>query len=289
VFLSTVIATNGLLLSGLPLQEAVRDFAELGFDAFELPHPIFYKGIFRGSAPEEVGPLVSLLQEIDLRGLAIASVNAANDFLKSGQSEFSEEVRKTEIVVDTATELGVKLVRVFVGEPKEGMSKHDCRELAIKGLREVAEYAEEAGKVLALENHGRYSNDFDEETTILEAVGSNALGLNLDSGNYYWFGYKVSEVEDILRKASKLAVHTHLKNEVSTNEGERRKPGECIVARLWKGDLDLAGFVTNLRDTGYQGAYSIEEEFAGMEKMTASELAKAVSEDIAQLKKILGH
>jgi sugar phosphate isomerase/epimerase len=289
VLLFTVIATNGLLFSGLPLREAVRAFAGLGFDAFELPHPIFYKGIFKRSAPEEIKPLVSLLKDMDLGGLAIASVNAANDFLKPGESEFSEEVRKTKIVVDTATELGVELVRVFVGEPKEGMSKQDCRELAIKGLGEVAEYAERAGKVLALENHGRYSNDFDEETTILEAVGSDALRLNLDSGNYYWFGYTVSEVEHILRKASKLAVHTHLKNEISANKGERRKPGECTVARLWSGDLDLVGFVTNLRDTGYQGAYSIEEEFAGMEKMTAIELEKAVSEDTAQLKKILGH
>lgn len=215
-------------------------------------------------------------------------MNAANDFLKSGESEFSEEVRKTKIVVDTATELGVELVRVFVGEPKEGMSKQDCRGLAIRGLREVAEYAEEAGKVLALENHGRYSNDFDEEITILKAVGSDTLRLNLDSGNYYWFGYTVSEVEGILRRASKLAVHTHLKNEVSANKDERRKPGECTVARLWNGDLDLAGFVRNLRDTGYRGTYSIEEEFAGMEEMTPSELRKAVSEDIAQLKNILG-
>jgi sugar phosphate isomerase/epimerase len=57
---------------------------------------------------------------------------------------------------------------------------------------------------------------------------------------------------------------------------------------LWNGDLDLAGFVRNLRDTGYRGAYSIEEEFAGMEEMTPGELRKAVSEDIAQLKDILG-
>jgi sugar phosphate isomerase/epimerase len=288
VSLFTVIATNGLLFSGLPLQGAVQAFAELGFDAFELPHPIFYRDIFQGSAPEEVKPLVSLLQDMDLEGLTIASVNAANDFLKPAESEFSEEVRKTKIVVDTATELGVELVRVFVGEPKEAMSKQDCRGLAIRGLREVAEYAEEAGKVLALENHGRYSNDFDEETTILKAVGSDALRLNLDSGNYYWFGYTVSEVEDILRRASKLAVHTHLKNEVSANKDERRKPGECTVARLWNGDLDLAGFVRNLRDTGYRGTYSIEEEFAGMEEMTPGELRKAVSEDIAQLKNILG-
>ncbi|HYA22336.1 MAG TPA: sugar phosphate isomerase/epimerase [Thermoproteota archaeon] len=282
-----MIATNGLLFAGLPLQEAIQALSELKLDAFELPHPIFYKRVFKGSAPEEVKLLVSLLRSLDLRGLRIASVNAANDFLKPVESEFSEEVRKTKLVVDTAAELNVKLIRVFVGEPKEGMSKQRCRDLAIKGLREVADYAEGTGKVLALENHGRYSNDFGEEMAILNTIGSDALRLNLDSGNYYWFGYTVAEVESILRKASRLAVHTHLKNETSIGKHQRREPGECTVARLWRGDLDIAGFVRDLRDAGYEGAYSIEEEFAGMEDMTLRELREAVSEDIVNLRKAL--
>jgi len=282
-----MIATNGLLFARMPLEEAVRAFSELKLEAFELPHPIFYKHIFQGSAPEDVDPLVSLLRHMDMEGLAIVSVNAGNDFLKLSESEFLEEVRKTKIVVDTAAELDVRLVRVFVGEPKEGMSKQRCRELAIRGLQEVAAYARDAGRVLALENHGRYSNDFDEEMAILNTVGSDALRLNLDSGNYYWFGYTVGEVRDILRKASKLAVHTHIKNETSASKDKRREPGECTVTRLWKGDLDIVEFLRGLRDAGYGGAYSIEEEFAGMEDLTATELAAAVSEDVVQLRKVL--
>jgi len=282
-----MIATNGLLYAGLPIAEAISGFREVGFDAFELPHPLFYKGIFSGSAPEEVRPLVSVLREIDMGQLKVVSVNAGNDFLKASKQELSEEVRKTKIVVDTAADLGVDLVRVFVGEPKEGMSKGDCRELAVGALREVTRYAEEAGRVLALENHGRYSNDFDEEMAILKAVGSDTLRLNVDSGNYYWYGYTVAETNDVLRKASEFAVHTHLKNEISWDKSKRRKPGECTVTRLWSGDVDVAGFVRNLRDAGYRGAYSIEEEFAGMKEMTTGQLREAVSEDIAQLKSVL--
>lgn len=282
-----MIATNGLLYSGLPLGDAVRGFKEAGFEGFELPHPIFYKGIFRSTAPEEVRPLVSALHDVSLEELKIVSVNAGNDFLKPGESEFSEEVRKTKVVIDTASELGVELVRVFVGEPKEGMSTHDCRKLAVRALRDITDYAERAGKLLALENHGRYSNDFDEELRILQEIGSDSLKLNVDSGNYYWFGYSISETQDILRRASRLAVHTHLKNEESKDKNHRRSPGECTVVRLWKGDIDVAQFVRELRDTGYGGAYSIEEEFAGMGDLAPTELREAVSEDVRELKAVL--
>jgi len=282
-----MITTNGLLYSGLALADAIRGFKEAGFEAFELPHPIFYKGIFRGTAPEQVKPLVSALHDVTFGELRIVSVNAGNDFLKPNESEFLKEVAKTKVVIDTASELGVRLVRVFIGEPKEGMGAHDCRKLAVRALREVTEYAEGAGKVLALENHGGYSNDFDEELAILEEVGSDSLRLNADSGNYYWFGYSVTETQDILRRASRLAVHTHLKNEQSEEKNRRRSPGECTVVRLWKGDIDIAQFVRDLRNVRYGGAYSIEEEFAGMGDLSPAELREAVREDVQELKATL--
>jgi len=282
-----MIATNGLLFSGLALADAVSEFREAGFEGFELPHPVFYKGIFRGTAPEEVRPLVEALRDVDLGGLKIVSVNAGNDFLKPDEREFSEELRRTKVVIDTAEELGVGLVRVFAGEPKEGMTSRDCRDLAVRALREVTGYAERLDKVLALENHGRYSNNFDEELAILRAIGSDNLRLNVDSGNYYWFGYTVSETHQILESASSLAVHTHLKNETSEERETRRFPGRCTVVRLWEGDIDVAGFVRRLRDIGYRGAYSIEEEFAGMGEMTPTQLREAVSEDIQGLKRAL--
>ena len=282
-----MITTNGLLYSGLALADAVQGFKEAGFEAFELPHPIFYKGIFKGTAPEEVRPLVSALRDANPGGLKIVSVNAGNDFLRPNESEFSKEVGKTKLVIDTASELGVGLVRVFIGEPKEGMNKQDCRKLAVKALREVTEYAEGAGKVLALENHGRYSNNFDEELAILKEIGSDTLRLNVDSGNYYWFGYSISETQDILRRASRLAVHTHFKNEQSKDKDRRRSPGECTVVRLWKGDIDIAQFVRDLRDARYEGAYSIEEEFAGMGDLSPSELREAVREDVRELRAAL--
>jgi len=282
-----MIATNGLLFSNLTLREAVSGFAEVGFDAFELPHPIFYKGIFNGTASEDVRTLCSQLGQVGLKEVSLVSVNAANDFLKTSRGEFDEEVSKTKVVIDTATELGVKLVRVFVGEPKPGMTKQECREIAVRGIREITDYAEDAGVVLAMENHGRYSNDFEEEMAILNAVGSDSLRLNVDSGNYYWFGYTVREANEVLARASRFAVHVHLKNEASDAKDRRREPGQCKVVRLWEGDVDVAKFVRGLRDAGYKGAYSIEEEFEGMSRMTQAQLRTAVREDVEKLKAVL--
>jgi len=283
-----MIATNGLLFSGLVFRDAIEGFAEVGFDAFELPHPVFYKDIFRGSAPAEVKPLCALVHDVGLGKLRLVSVNAANDFLQADERKLEDEIGRTKVVIDTASELGVGLVRVFVGEPKEGLSRTDCRELAIRGLRAVTEYASQNDKVLALENHGRYSNDFGEQMEILKAIGSNNLRLNIDTGNYYWYGYPLREAEEVMRKAIPFAAHTHFKNGVSGEKDRRREPGQNYrTVRIWQGDVDNAGFARSLRDSGYKGAYSLEEEFEGMSSMGPEQLKEAVKEDIDKLNEVL--
>ena len=282
-----MIATNGLAFGNLKFSEALHSFESIGVDAFELPHPIFYKEIFAGSISPTLNELIEQVSILSSTSLKIASVNAGNDFLKSDESSFTKEIQKTKVCIDTAQALGVSLVRVFIGEPKEGMPTEKYFDLAQRALADICGYAAKANIVLALENHGRYNNDIRVINAILARVNSPILKLNIDTGNFYWFGYSLEETENILSSLSSLAVHTHLKNAKATDKQRHRPLGEDEAVRLWDGDIDIAGFVHNLIRQGYAGAFSPEFEFKGMNEMNPSDLKVALRQDIEKLKRVV--
>lgn len=282
-----MIATNGLVFANLRFGEALRAFKTIGVEAFELPHPIFYTGIFSFSISPSLKDLLEETSVLSSTDIKIVTVNAGNDFLKSDDLSFRKEIEKTKVCIDTAQALGVPLVRVFIGEPKEGMSTEGYFELAHQALAEVCKYAEKTNVLLALENHGRYSNDVKVINAVLARVNSPILNLNIDTGNFYWFGYSLEETENILDSLSSLAVHTHLKNAKAIDRTKPRSIGETETVRLWDGDIDIGRFVSNLMRQGYKGALSPEFEFKGMREMRQVELEEALREDTDRLRKLV--
>ena len=282
-----MIATNGLVFRQLRFEDALRSFESIGVDGFELPHPIFYTGMFAGSISSSLNEMIEDISALASTKLRIVSVNAGNDFLRPDGASFRKEIDKTKVCIDTAQALGVPLVRIFMGEPKEGLPPERCFELTHTAIAELCAYADKAGVVLALENHGRYSNDVNTINAILSRVGSANLKLNIDTGNFYWFGYSLQETENILDSLSSLAAHTHLKNEKAMEKEKRRAPGEVEVVRLWEGDINIARFVRKLVGLGYKGAFSAEFEFKGMSEMKPSELNAVLREDIERLRRVV--
>jgi len=122
-------------------------------------------------------------------------------------------------------------------------------------LAEAARAAEDQGVVLALENHIDFTSQ--EMLRIIEAVDSDYLRVNLDTGN------ALRLLEDPVEAAKRLApytVSTHTKD-IAT----RRKGGSPADNFTWwpacpagEGVIDLPGVVEALRAGGFDGSLSLE-------------------------------
>jgi sugar phosphate isomerase/epimerase len=137
----------------------------------------------------------------DGEGIEIYGVAANNDF-SSPIPEFREcQIAYVKDQIRMTADFGAKTLRVFLGWP--GVTKHPqlanyniakdiwkythenfteeeiwtwCRE----GITECTKYAEEAGVILALQNHVPVIRDYPEVLKMVKEVGSPSLKVSLD-------------------------------------------------------------------------------------------------------------
>ncbi|MEM2936139.1 MAG: sugar phosphate isomerase/epimerase family protein [Candidatus Bathyarchaeia archaeon] len=278
------LGSTALVFSKLTFEESLGKLRALGLDGFELYHPFFYKSIFQGTLSLEPKGLKDVMVLVEAYGLKVLSVNAGNNFVQPDMKLFQEQVEGVKACVDVAAEIGCPVVRVFGGEFAEGKTEAQCIGAITEGLRQSAAHAEERGVTLALENHGRITNNIDTLMGILKEVGSESLKVNLDTGNFYWFGYKLSEVEAIFEKLAPMTAHTHMKNGTTPRREERRKPGEVKLVPLPEGDIDLAKIVKLLKAKGYKGAISMEDEFEGWTSLPIEKVMETLKKDADYLR-----
>jgi len=281
------LGTTTLIFKELTFEESLAKVKELGLDGFELYNPSFYNRIFKGTLSLKNENLSNLIATVESYGLKIISVNAGNNFVQPDQAMYKKQIYGIKECIDIAAEVGCNIVRVFGGEPIKGISPNKCLRFIIDGLKAVISYAEKRDIYLALENHGKITNNVDLLMTILDRVGSEHLKLNIDTGNFYWFGYKLSEVDDILKRLAPLAIHTHMKNGTTERKEERRRIGELKFTPLYEGDINLQNFIKLLKENNYKGAISIEDEFEGWTTLPLNEVMKVLKRDVEYLRGIM--
>jgi sugar phosphate isomerase/epimerase len=142
------------------------------------------------------------------------------------------------------------------------------QEIFARGVHRVLDGTRGSRVGLAIENHGTQGNDPDFLEGLFKAVGSKRLGLTMDVGNFYWAGYPIDEVYDILRRLAPHAMHTHIKNIRYPEDirNTRRQPGfeyGRYVCPIPEGDLDIRKIAGFLRDAGYHNDLCIEDESLG--------------------------
>lgn len=282
-----LISSTALVFSKLTFEESLKMLKEIGVDGFELYNPFFYKGIFQGTLSFDPDGLKRVKELTGFYDLKITSVNAGNNFVQKNRDLFEKQVEGVKQCVDVAVNLGVSVVRVFGGEPSEGKTEEECVRDIIEGLKLAAPYAEDKGVVLALENHGRITNNINILLRILDEVNSEALKVNIDTGNFYWYGYRLSEVEEIFEKLAPLAAHTHMKNGTTERKEERRKIGEIKFTPLAEGDIDLLKVIRMLKEKGYKGAISMEDEFEGWRTLPQEKVMEILKMDVNYLRSAL--
>lgn len=173
--------------------------------------------------------------------------------------------------VRAAAAMGVKHVITTEGDPKtefgHNLSEREAlfsiREKLYEPLRMAADY----GVKILLEPHGKYTDSVDYMEKILELCNSDALGVNMDTGNC-WLGGG-DPVEMIKRLGSKIE-HVHWKDWPAEMEAQRGKvfgAGMSIIP-LGTGVVDIKGSFEALKAAGYNGYTTLE--VAGEENVKQS-------------------
>ena len=165
--------------------------------------------------------------------------------------------------VDTAVKLGVDLLRVFSGDPRAGVAHEQGMEWILEGLAAGAAYALEQGVTLALENHGRFAGRSDQVQGIIDHVGSPALRVNFDTGNFLLAGQDPAAAA---RELGDLVVLVHLKDIKLANADEQGHvfadpAGRTLTGSvIGQGLVDMPAVIAVLREAGYDGWLSLEYE-----------------------------
>jgi sugar phosphate isomerase/epimerase len=205
---------------------------KLGLQAVELED-----GHIGEPTPVRLGELRSAAEHHQLEIVDIALMN--NFGVADDGKRRAEEVR-TARWMTASRELRSRFLRTFAGWPE---GERQARWPAmLRAMRTVTAEAERARVQLVMENHnhGGFVQTAADVLAIFEAVGSSALALLLDTGNY------VDGLASI-RRTARLARHVHAKFRQVGPDGRDRL-------------VDHAAVVAELRQVGYDGCLSVKYE-----------------------------
>jgi sugar phosphate isomerase/epimerase len=192
-------------------------------------------------------------------------------------------------VARIAQALGVPAIRLDV-VPKQ-LARPEFLKLAIRSLAKVVAATESTGVAFAVENHGDTTNDPAFLQPLFAGVGSQRLGLTLDTGNFYWFGNPLSKLYELYEAFAPRVFHTHIKSiRYPAESREKQRPigwkyDDCESA-IDRGDIDFARVVAILRKAGYKNDLCIENEFLG--KLSPAQTVETLTRELQFLKRLRG-
>lgn len=196
-----------------------------------------------------------------------------------------EDLAWTVAVARAAQKLGVNVIRIDV-VPRR-LSGEDFFKFAVETCKRLVGQSQETGVRFGIENHGGTTNQVEFLERLFDAVGSDRLGLTLDTANFYWFGYPLDELYTIYKKFAKRAFHTHCKSIAYPKDMQNAKRSmgweygkyNCPI---FEGDIDFKRVLGILRGAGYHGSLCIENE--SLSKFPESERANILRREVKFLR-----
>jgi len=221
------------------LDEALAGIARAGYRHVELSAvPGWTEHVALNGADE-------LRRKLGEHGLEPVSLSAHSDLTtREGLKHGIRAVR-------WAAAYGIPIVNTAIGG-HAGQEESEQAFLANAG--ELADAADDAGVVVALEIHGDIMASGEKTLPLLEKIGRDSIRVNYDTANVEFYSGDRA-VEDLPKIAPYLA-HVHLKD---TTGGK----GNWNFPALGSGTVDFRRVLEILRDAGYSGPYSVELEFQG--------------------------
>ncbi|RBI63453.1 sugar phosphate isomerase/epimerase [halophilic archaeon] len=258
--MNLAFSTNAYTRHSLP--EAIARIADHGYDGVELlgdePHAYFPE--FDGE--DERATLDALAET----GLAVSNVNANTatgyyddappssffdpSVVTAADDEREWRVEYTKRAVDLAEATGAPAVCLATGRPLPGTPPEAAHGYLRESLHEILDYAEPRDVEVGIEFEPELLVECtDEVLDLIDDVGRDSLGVNLDVGHAAVYG------EDLTESIHRSAGHitgVHVEDIVGGRRGKHyhRIPGE--------GDLDFAAVFDALDDVGYDGFVTLE-------------------------------
>ena len=197
------------------------------------------------------------------KGIKICAFLLHNNFNCDDQDG---EVNWVIDVINTAESLKIPAIRidaVTAGQNEEPFETRIAR--FVKCMKQAISATAGSSVALGIENHGAQGNDPDFLHSVIDSVASERLGVNMDTGNFYWNGFPLERVYEILESVAPKTKHTHVKN-INYPEDKRsvqRETGweySTYVSPIYEGDIDHKRVIEILKNAAYQGPLTIEDE-----------------------------
>jgi sugar phosphate isomerase/epimerase len=248
----------------------VEGLRYLGVSAVEVA--IDKQGVARSLVSEqrlnltEEGELSRFEDELATHGIRVCAFLCSQDFNAADRDAHIQWVVQA---VRAADRLGVPALRIDSAMTGQADLPLDERvRIFADAVTAVLRATPESSVTLGIENHGRQGNDPKWMRGVIQRVRSPRLGLTLDVGNWYWYGHPLSRVYEIYREFGRLVKATHVKNICYPQEmRETQRPIGYEYGKyccpLDEGDLDMARVASILRECGYNGPLTIEDESLG--------------------------
>ncbi len=221
-------------------------------------------------------------------GVKPCALLLANNF---GADDLQSELDYVISAVKAASQLQMKAIRIDAylstqdSWPLEKRAQHfaDC-------MKKILDATADLNVNMGIENHGYKGNEQEFLDAVLDAVNSGRVGMTLDTGNFYWYGYPLKRVHEIIKHFAPRTKHTHMKsiNYPADKRDIQRETGWGYgeyCSPLREGNVDMHLTVKALKDAGYTGDLCIENESLGRYD---KEKQKAILiDDAAYLREIL--
>ncbi len=221
------------------LDEALRGIAAAGFANVELT------AVPGWTEHVELDGSDELRRKLDEQGLRAVSLSGHSDLTtREGLEHGIRAVR-------WAAAFGIPIVNTAVGGHA---SKEESEQAFLENIGELADAAEAAGVIVALEIHGDIMASGRKTLPLLERIGRESVKVNYDTANVEFYSGDRA-VDDLEAIAAHLA-HVHLKD---TAGGK----GVWDFGPIGSGSVDFARVLEILDQAGYRGPFSVELEFQG--------------------------
>ncbi|MCD6444652.1 sugar phosphate isomerase/epimerase [Candidatus Bathyarchaeota archaeon] len=260
----------------------------LGIDSFELyvgrdlkTRPIDGERFNLASRDEAA----RLKRSLEVRGFRVCALLLANDF---SSPDLKQEIVYVKTGLEAAYRLEVRVVRInALMREIQGYGLEEYVDRTVEALEPCIRLCKETGVSLAVENHGVVANRVEFLKALFDRFPDGHLGLTLDTGNFYWFGYPLSRLYEIYETLAPYVKHTHMKN-AAAKPGKKdvvRKPREVEMTPLYEGDIALDRVIEILGKTGYDYDLTIEDE--SLDRFKPEERMTILRKDVEYLKCLL--
>ncbi|WP_442601268.1 sugar phosphate isomerase/epimerase family protein [Paenibacillus sp. KN14-4R] len=218
---------------------------------------------------QDEGLAETIQQEASKAGIAVSNYAISANFVGLDEDKWHQEIERVKSHVDIANRLGAKLMRHDVASrpiPETTLTNYiqDLDRMTL-ACREVADYAAQYGITTSIENHGFYVQASDRVRALVDHVNRPNFRTTLDVGNFLCVDENpLVSVSNNLPYASIVHLKDFYIRPAAQDPGDgwfRSAGGQYLRgAVVGQGDLDMRNILQTIKQSGYDGYFSVEFE-----------------------------